>query len=88
MRCSLGMIWAVRAPGGSLERLRVQVWVDCTLALLGRRAMRGTVAGMILEAGALVIRKWLVAPESRMAQLLMVVASVGIVLSRMEAASA
>jgi hypothetical protein len=41
--------------------------------------MRGTVVGVILEAGALVVRKWLVAPESRMAQLLMVAASVDIV---------
>jgi hypothetical protein len=50
--------------------------------------MRGTVDGMILEAGALVVRKWLVAPESRMAQLLMVAASVDIVLRSTEAASA
>ena len=38
------MMWAVRAPGGSLGRLRVQVWVDCTLSPLGRQAMRGTMA--------------------------------------------
>ena len=85
---SPGMMWAVWAPGGSLGRSRVQVWVNCTLSPLGRRAMRGTVAGMMLEAGALVVRKWLVAPELRMAQLLMVVASVDIVLRRMVAASA
>ncbi len=45
-------------------------------------------AGMILEVGALVVRKWLVTPESRMAQLLMVAASVDIVLRWTEAASA
>ena len=50
--------------------------------------MRGTVAGMMLEVGALVVRKWLVAPESRMDQLLMVAASANIVFKRMEAASA
>ena len=50
--------------------------------------MRGTMAGMMLVAGALVVRKWLVAPESRMAQLLMVAVSVKIVFRRMEAASA
>jgi hypothetical protein len=50
--------------------------------------MRGTVAGMILKAGASVVRKWLVAPESRMTQLLMIAASVYIVLRRTEAASA
>ena len=66
----------------------MQVWIDCTLSPLGRRAMRGTVAGMMLVAGASVVRKWLVAPESRMAQFLMVAASVEIVLRRMAAASA
>ncbi len=62
--------------------------VDCTLSPLGSCAMRGTVAGMMLATGALVVRKWPVAPESRMAQFLMVAASVEIVLRRMEAASA
>jgi hypothetical protein len=74
-------------PAGSSGRSRVQVCIDCTLSPLGRRVMRGTVAGMILEAGALVVRKWLVAPESRIVQLLMVAASVDIVLRRTEAAS-
>ncbi len=73
---SPGMMWAAWALAGSSGRSRVQVCVDCTLSPLGRQAMRGTVAGMILEVGALVVRKWLIAPESRMAQLLMVVASV------------
>ena len=68
--------------------MRVQVWVDCTLSPLGSRAMRGAVAGMVLVAGALVVRKWLVAPELWMAQLLIVAASVEIVFRRMEAASA
>ena len=85
---SLGMMCAARAPGRRLGRSSVQVWVDCTLSPLGSRAMRGTVAGMILVAGALVVRKWLVAPESRLAQLLMVAASVNGVFRRMEAASA
>ncbi len=71
-----------------MGRLREQVWVDCTLSPLGNLSMRGTVDVMMLVAGALVVRKWLAAPESRMTQLLMVVASVKIVLRRMEAASA
>jgi hypothetical protein len=50
--------------------------------------MRGTVAGMMLVAGALVVRKWLIAPESRMAHCLMVAALVIIVLRRTEAARA
>ncbi len=52
-----GMMWAALALTGSTGRLRVQVCVDCTLSPLGRRAMRGTVAGMMLVAGALVVRK-------------------------------
>jgi hypothetical protein len=83
-----GMIWAARAPAGRSGRSRVQVCVDCTLSPLGRRAMRGTSAGTMLVAGASVVRKWLVAPESRIAHRLMVVASVVIVRRRTEAASA
>ncbi len=83
-----GMMWAALALTKSAGRSRVQVCVDCTLSPLGRRAMRGTVAGMMLVVGALVVRKWLVAPESRMAHCLMVAASVVIVLRRMEAARA
>jgi len=50
--------------------------------------MRGTSVGTMLVAVASVVRKWLVASESRMAHRLMVAASVVIVLRRMEAASA
>ena len=42
----------------------------------------------MLVAGTSVVKKWLVAPESRMAHCLIVVASVVIVLRRMEEASA
>ena len=83
-----GMMCAVRTPAGRFGRPRVHVWVECTLSPLGRQAMRGTAAGRMLVAGALVVRKWLVAPESRMAHRLMVAASVVMVLSRTEAASA
>ena len=61
------MMWAAWAPAGSLGRSRVHLCINCTLSPLGRRVMRGTVAGMILEASVFVVRKWLVAPESRMA---------------------
>jgi hypothetical protein len=83
-----GMMWAARAPAGRFGRSKVQVCVDCTLSPFGRRAMRGTVAGTMLVAGASVVRKWLVAPESRIAHRLMVLASVAIVRRRTEAASA
>jgi hypothetical protein len=48
--------------------------------------MRGTVARTMLVAGALVVRKWLVALESRMAHCFMVAALTVIVLRRLEAA--
>jgi hypothetical protein len=48
----------------------------------------GVVVGKILLAGASVVKKWLVAPESRMAHHLMVSASVLIVFNRTEAARA
>ena len=83
-----GMMCAARAPAGRSGRSRMQVCVDCTLCPLGRRAMRGTVAGTMLVAGASVVRKWIVAPESRIAHCLMVLASVAIVRRRTEAASA
>jgi hypothetical protein len=85
---SSGMTWATRAPAGSSGWLRVQVCVDCTLSPLGRRAMRGTEAGMMLVVSASVVRKWLVALESRIAYRLMVAASVDVVLRRMAAVSA
>jgi hypothetical protein len=44
--------------------------------------MRGTEAGMMLLAGASVVRKCLLAPELRMAHRLMVAASVVMVLRR------
>jgi hypothetical protein len=84
----LEMMCAVRAPAGRFGRSRVHVWVECTLSPLGRRAMRGTAAGKMLVAGALVVRKWLVPPESRMAHCLMVAALVVMVLSRTKAVNA
>ncbi len=50
--------------------------------------MMGLVVGTMLVACALVVRKWLVAPESRMAHCLMVLALVLIVFNRTEAAKA
>ncbi len=84
----LGITWAACALAEQSGRLRVQVCVDCTLSPLGRWAMRGTAARTMLVAGALVVRKWFVAPESRMAHCLMVAALPLIVLRRMEAARA
>ncbi len=45
----------------------MQVCVDCTLSPFGRRATRGTLAAHMLVAGELVVRKWFVVPELRIA---------------------
>ncbi len=66
----------------------MQVCIDCTLSPFGRRATRGTLAAHMLVAGALVVRKWFVAPESRIAHRLMVLASVEMVFRRTAAANA
>jgi hypothetical protein len=84
----LGITWAARAPVGRSGKLRVQVCVDCTLSPFGRRGMRGTAARTMFVTGASVVKKWLVAPESRMAHCFMVVALTLIGLRRMEAARA
>jgi hypothetical protein len=64
----------------------MHVWVDDMCSLLGRLATSGTMAGRMLVAGAAVFRKWLVAPESRIAHSLMVLASVLIVFNNTKAA--
>jgi hypothetical protein len=74
------MMWEFLAAAGSSGRSRVKVCVDCTISPFGRRATRGTVATQMFVAGALVVRKWLVAPVSRVVHCLMVAASVVIVL--------
>jgi hypothetical protein len=83
-----GITWAARAPDGRFGKSRVQVCVDYTLSPFGRRAMRGTAARIMFVAGASVVKKWLIAPESRMAHHFMVAALTLIVLMRMEAARA
>ncbi len=52
-----GTMWVALALKGGAGRSRVQVCIDCTLLPLGRQAMRGTVAGMMLVVGALVVKK-------------------------------
>ena len=52
------------APAGRSGKSKVQVCVVCTLSPFGRRAMRGTAARTMFVAGALVVKKWLIAPES------------------------
>jgi hypothetical protein len=83
-----GITWAAWAPAGRSDKSRVQVCVNCTLSPFGRQAMRGTAARTMFVAGASIVKKWLVAYESRMAHRFMMVVSKLIVLSRMEAARA
>jgi hypothetical protein len=82
----LGITWATWVLAGRSGKSRVQVCVDCTLSPFGRRAMRGTAARRMFVAGALVVKKLLVGPESRIAHHFMVRASTLVILRRMEAA--
>jgi hypothetical protein len=68
--------------------LSMHVWVECTWLTLGRRAMMGTALGRMFVAGAEVVRKSLVAPESRMAHRLIVSAFVVLVFRSNKAARA
>ena len=65
-----GMMWAMRAAAGRVGMSNVHVCVDVTRSPLGNRAVMGLVVGVMLVAGAVDVRKWLVAPESRIAQFL------------------
>jgi hypothetical protein len=67
-----GMMWARRTAAGSLGKSNMQVCMDCTWSLLGRCATMCLLASCTLVMGALVVRKLLVAPESKMVHLLMV----------------
>ncbi len=58
------------------------------LVPVGKAGNEGYICRYDVGGGAYVVRKWLVAPESRMAHRLMVAALVVIVLRRTEAASA
>ncbi len=83
-----GMMWADHAPGGNDGMLSVHMCVECMHLSFGRRAMMGMVVDKMLVSGALVIRKWLLATELRMAHCLMGLTSVLIVLRRIKAARA
>ncbi len=83
-----GMMWARRAIVGRLGKSSMHVCVNCTRSLLGKCAMMGLMARWTLLTGALVMRKLLVAPESKMAQLLMDSMSMLPVLRRVAAARA
>ena len=80
------MMCAAQAALGSPGISRVQVWVDCTCSLLGSQAMIGVDVGTLFVVGASLVRKWLVAPESRIAHSLIVAALVLMVWSRVAAA--
>ncbi len=84
----LGMMWARQAGAGSAGMFNVHVCVGITRSTLGSRATMGLVVGVMLVAGAVNMRKWLVAPESRMAQFLRASTSKFMVRSRAVAARA
>jgi hypothetical protein len=82
-----GITWAAWRRLGDLvsQECRCELTTPCQF---GRQAMRGTAARTMFLAGALVLKKWLVAPESRMAHHFMVAALTLNVLRMMEAARA
>jgi hypothetical protein len=57
---------------------RVHLCIECTCSPFRRQGTMGKAVGNMFVAGALVMRKWLVAPELRMAHRLMVLASIPI----------
>ena len=61
MRPSLALVW-------SCVRVSVYMCVEDTHATSGSSTVSGLLAGVILMIGAVVTRKWLVAPESSIAQ--------------------
>jgi hypothetical protein len=84
----LGMMWARQAAAGSAGMSNVHVCVDVTHSPLGSWATMGLVVGVMLVPGAVDVRKWLVAPELRMAQFLRASTSNFTVRSRAAAARA
>ena len=84
----LGMMWARRATAGSAGMSNMHVCVDLTHSPLGSRATMGLLVWVMLVAGAVDVRKWLVAPESRMVQFLRASTSNFTVRSRAVAARA
>ncbi len=83
-----GMMLARRAVVGRLGKSSMHVCVDCTHSLLGKHATMGLMVRWTLLTGALVMRKLLVAPESKTAQLLMESMSMLTVRRRVAAARA
>jgi hypothetical protein len=57
-----GMMWTSRALAGSSGKSNVQVCMDRTWSLVGRRATMGLLASCTLVTGVSVVRKLLVAP--------------------------
>jgi hypothetical protein len=83
-----GMMWARHAGVGRLGKSSVHVCVDCTHSPLRKRATMGLMERWMLLMGALVVRKLLIAPESKMAQLLMESMSMLTIRRRLAAARA
>ena len=69
-----GMMWPCLHAYDS-GKSRLHLWLDLTVSPLGSLTRRPCWTCLISVAGALVTRKLLVAPESRMAYLLMVAVS-------------
>ena len=75
VRLRPGMMWASLAASGSHGMARRAVWVDLSVAPLGRLILRGLLVGWTFVMRACGRRKWLVAPASAMARLALILMS-------------
>ena len=66
-----GTMWASLALGGSCGSAIFAVWLDWMVVPLGSLICSGFSAGLLSVTGAAERRKWLDAPESRMAHLIL-----------------
>ena len=79
----VGRMCAIRALCGSPSMASSQVWVEQMRSPFGSVAWIGVLVGCLFMLGAVVVRKWLLAPESTMAHWCTVWA-VSVIVSRID----
>ena len=68
---SPGTMWASLALGGSIGSAIFAVWVELMVDPFGSLMCKGSVAIFLLVTGAVESRKWLDAPESKIAHFIL-----------------
>lgn len=64
-----GTTWALVASGDRPGKSRVAMWVDQSVQPSGSVTVVGAGLGHLFKTGAVSVTKWLVAPESLIAQM-------------------